>query len=259
MEQGQSLSHLPGERFELALDAEHGMLTDPTPGSNTITITNQRAIRHSSEGGKHTTGVLNLERLSAMEIIDVGRPSRRLGQGLLSIGVSAVLGALAWALFSETLFVLILGGLPALTGVYLLSGYIFPDETGELTLYAGNYTMRLPLLTEDARSDAYLVADRISELSAMGPSASSDDAPESAEEPEGSDFAPSVDEVPYSTIFTAPGEDGVEGMDGDVVTPEPTQEASGDSLLVTSEWVQAAEEEPVGDEQDVKSDYPSQS
>ena len=132
MEQGQSLSHLPGERFELALDSERGMLTDPTPGSNTVTITSQRAIRYSSEGGKRTTGTLSLERLSGMEVIDVGRPSRRLGQGLLSLGVGAVLGALAWALFAETLFVLILGGLPALAGVYLLSGYIFPDETGEL-------------------------------------------------------------------------------------------------------------------------------
>ncbi|MDA1215556.1 MAG: hypothetical protein O2812_01605 [Chloroflexi bacterium] len=254
MEQGQSLSHLPSERFELALDSERGMLTNSTPGSNAVTITNQRAIRHSSEGGRHTTGVLSLERLSGMEIIDVGRPSRRLGQGLLSMGVGAVLGALAWALFSETLFVLILGGLPALAGVYLLSGYIFPDERGELTLYAGSYTMRLPLLTEDARRDAYLVVDRITELAGMQPPAPGDDTPESAEEPGDSDFAPSVSEVLYSTIFTAPGEDGVAAVDIDIMVPEPTQEASEDSIPVNSQGMQMAEEGPAEDGQDVKPD-----
>jgi len=252
MEQGQSLSYLPGERFELGLDSKRGMLTDPTPGNNAVTITNKRAIHRSSEAGKHTTGVLSLERLSGIGIIDVGRPSRQLGQGLLSIGVGTVLGALAWALFSETLFVLILGGLPALAGVYLLSGYIFPDETGELTLYAGSYTMHLPLLTEDARNDAYLVVDRISELSAMGPSASREDTPESVEELGDSDFVPSVNEAPQETIFTTTGGGGTKRVDGDALTPEPTQETPEDSVLITSEWAQATEEGPAEEGQDVK-------
>lgn len=247
MEQGQSLSHLPGERFELALDSQRGMLTNPSPGGNVVTITNQRAIRFSTEGGKHTTGSLSLDRLSGMEIIDVGRPSRRLGQGLLAIGAGAVLGALAWTLFSETLFVLILGGLPALAGVYLLSGYIFPDETGEFTLYAGSYTMRLPLLTADARRDAYLVADRITELSATEPSAASDVTPDVAEEPGGRDFAPEVNEVPYASVFSIPASDDPEVQDSDVPVleaPIPAHEGPDFSVPATPEKTPPPDERP---------------
>ena len=249
MEQGQTLSQLPSERFELALDSQRGMLTDPSPGSNVVTITNQRAIRHSTEGGRRATGVLGLDRLSGMEIIDVGRPSKRLGQGVLSIGGGAVLGALAWAVFAETLFVLILGGLPALVGVYLLSGYVFPDETGELVLYAGGYTMRLPLLTTDARRDAYLVADRIAELSAYGPAVPADAAQDDAPGTGDSDVTPSVSEVPYASLYAPPGEEAPTATDGKDMTlePEPAPETSELSVAAAGEDVQS-----VDDGQDAK-------
>jgi hypothetical protein len=258
MEQGQTLSRLPGERFELALDSQRGMLTDPSPGGNVMTITSHRAIRHSTEGGRRTTGVLGLDRLSGMEIIDVGRPSKRLGQGLLSIGGGVLLGALAWAMFSETLFVLILGGLPALVGVYLLSGYIFPDETGELVLYAGAYTMRLPLLTMDARRDAYLAVDRISELLAHAPAVRGEAAQDDAPGPSDSDVAPSVSEVPYASMYAPPEEETPTAREGDGMTaePAPAQETSELSVATADEDVQPAGDGPAYDGQDAKSGDP---
>jgi hypothetical protein len=246
MEQSKSLSHLPGERFELALDSQRGMLTNPSSDGSVVTVTNQRAIHQSAKSGKRITGVLSLGRLSGMEVIDVGRPSQRLGQGLLAIGAGVVLGVLAWALFSETLFVLILGGLPALMGVYLLSGYIFPDEAGELTLYAGSYTMRLPLLTENARRDAYLVANRITELSARTLSAASGTAPEYAGESYDSDFAPEVNEIPSSNISTVSGEDeaAVTGSDGVTIEPVPVRESPMFTVPASGGGPQPPEDQP---------------
>jgi hypothetical protein len=80
-------------------------------------------------------------------------------------------------------FVILGGGVPTLLGVFLLSGYLFPDEDGALLLHTSGHAVRQPLRTAEARRDAYLVAHRIYELiadatpSAPAPAAATADAP----------------------------------------------------------------------------------
>ena len=158
------LSLLPGERVELTLDARRGLLTAPGIETNSLTVTTHRVIKHGIQPGRHTTSLVPLERVAAVEISDVARSPERLTQGLVVLGVGIVLGAVAWVIFAVTLISLLVGGIPVLVGVYILAGYAFPESDGELVLHAAGYSLHQSLLTKDARRDAYLVAHRISEL-----------------------------------------------------------------------------------------------
>ena len=60
---------------------------------------------------------------------------------------------------------LILGGLPILAGIHLLSGYIFQEEPGELVIHSDKYSMRISLSNKASCQAAYEVANRIGELS----------------------------------------------------------------------------------------------
>ncbi|MEK9659433.1 MAG: hypothetical protein VW450_05775 [Chloroflexota bacterium] len=163
---GAQLPWLPGERFELALDAERGALHEPRGGQHVLTLTNHRAIKLSAAASQRTTAVVPLARLSAVEVQDASRPSAKLSQGLLLAGVGVFLGWLSWVITGVLLVPLLLGGLPLLAAVYLLSAYAFPDAEGQLVLHAGGFTLCQPLRTAYARRDAYLVAHRIYELMA---------------------------------------------------------------------------------------------
>jgi hypothetical protein len=163
---GAQMPWLPGERFELALDAERGALHEPRGGQHVLTLTNHRAIKLSASASQRTTAVVPLARLSAVEVQDVSRPSAKLSQGLVLAGVGVFLAWLSWMITGVLLVPLLLGGLPLLAAVYLLSAYAFPDAEGELVLHAEGYTLHQPLRTADARRDAYLVAHRIYELMA---------------------------------------------------------------------------------------------
>jgi hypothetical protein len=157
---------LPGERFELALDSRKGAVTSSATGRNLLTVTTHRAILLGAGGGKRTTSLMPLDRLTGIEVVDVSRPTERLTQGLIVLGVGVIIGWLSWAVVGVALISLIVGGLPVLAAVYMLAGYVFPDEDGEFVLHAGGHVMRQPLLSENSRRDAYLVAHRLYELMA---------------------------------------------------------------------------------------------
>ncbi len=161
------LPWLPDEQFELALDAQRGALAQPGDGGELLTLTTHRAIRLGRQAGKRTTAALLLDRLTAVEITDVGRSARRMAQGLLVLGASLVLGAVIWVVLDVFLFALLVAGVPGLIGIYILAGYAFPDDRGELALHAGAYALRLPLLSEAARRGSYLLAQRVFELMAL--------------------------------------------------------------------------------------------
>ena len=166
MESSVQLPWLPDERFEIGLDARQGAVTQPTAGQHILTVTSYRAIRLGQEPGKRTTSLVPLERLSSVEVVDTSRPGTRMAQGALFLGIGILLGLVVWAILETLLFVLIAGGLPTLVGIYLLAGYVFPDEQGELLLHADGFTLRMPLLSPAARRDSYLVAHRVFELMA---------------------------------------------------------------------------------------------
>ncbi len=177
------LPWLPGEQFELSFDSNEGVLTHPKVGDHVLTVTSHRAILQSQQPGKRTTCLVPMGQLSAVEVIEITRPTSRLVQGGLSLGIGVVLGLLVWLVLGPLLLILIAGGLPTILSVYLLAGYAFPDEQGELLLHSTGYSIRTPLLSANARRDAYLVAHRVSELIA---------AAGQREEPDSTDTDPAI-------------------------------------------------------------------
>ena len=158
---------LPGERFDLALDARRGVVTSSEVGENVLTVTTHRAILLSSEPGKRTTALLPLNKLTGVEVVDVYRATERLPQGLLLLAAGGLLGWLSWMIFGVVLLSLLVGGLPVLAAIYILTGYALPDQDGALVLHAGDYSLRHVLRSADARRDAHLVAHRLYELASM--------------------------------------------------------------------------------------------
>jgi hypothetical protein len=155
---------LPGERIELALDSRTGAVTSPTIGEDVLTVTTHRAIRLGRAGGARITEIIPLDRVVHIEVDDVSRDSGRLVKGLIFVFVGAVVGWVIHALFAVTLITLLAGGIPTLVAVFLISGYLFPDEEGAFVLYTAGSVLRHPLLTTESKRDAYLVAHRIYEL-----------------------------------------------------------------------------------------------
>ncbi|MCH7607022.1 MAG: hypothetical protein IIC94_00415 [Chloroflexi bacterium] len=155
---------LPGERFEVALDAQLGVVGSSATGENILTVTTHRAILLSSEPGKRTTALLPLSKLTGIEVVDVYRATERLPQGLLLLGAGVLFGWLSWTLVSVVLISLLVGGLPVLAAIYILTGWALPDQDGALVLHAGDYSLRHVLRSADARRDAHLVAQRLYEL-----------------------------------------------------------------------------------------------
>jgi hypothetical protein len=172
---------LQGERFELALDSSVGAVHSPAKGDNTLTVTTHRVIRLGHAGGAWDTQVVPLNRINEIEILDVSRDSGKLKNGLLALAAGILLAWVIWQVFEVMPFVILSGGLLTLVGVWQLSGYLFPDEDGALLLHTGSHAVRQPLLTTEARRDAYLVAHRIYEL--IADSAPSGTAPSSAPAP----------------------------------------------------------------------------
>ncbi|MCH7483397.1 MAG: hypothetical protein IIC31_11305, partial [Chloroflexi bacterium] len=161
------MSLLPGERFDLALDARRGVVTASEAGENVLTVTTHRVILRSAEPGKRTTALLPLSKLTGVEVLDVYRATERLPQGLLLLAAGVLLGWLSWTIVGVVLISLLLGGLPVLAAIYILTGYVLPDQEGALVVHAGGYALRHVLRSADARRDAYLVAQRLYELAAV--------------------------------------------------------------------------------------------
>lgn len=176
---------LPDERFELALHSQQGVLTNPTAGPDVLTLTTLRAIRRGGRSGRHTTTVISLRALSGVEVVDFARAPERLTQGLVVLGIGLIVAWISWIIFATALITLLVGGVPILVGVYLLAGYAFPDDDGELVLHSPGFSIHQPLLTPDARGDAYLVAHRVFELAASlsGPAPTPSSAPDVAQAP----------------------------------------------------------------------------
>ncbi len=155
---------LPGERIELALDSRTGAVTSPAIGGDVLTVTTHRAIRLGAAGGARITEIVPLDRIVHIEVDDVSRDSGRLVNGLIALFVGVVFGWVAQALLAVTLISLLVGGVPILVAVFMISGYLFPDEEGALVLYTAGSVLRHPLLSAESRRDAYLVAHRVYEL-----------------------------------------------------------------------------------------------
>lgn len=160
----QPVLFMPGERVEFTLHAEAGALLAHQPEGDVLTVTNRRAIRTGASTGVRTTSLLPLGKITGVDVLDVSRPTERLGQGILLLVVGLALGGTSWVVVNLPIVSLLLGGIPILAAVYALAGWAFPDAEGELRLHAPGQTVSQPLRSTAARRDAYRAAQRIYEL-----------------------------------------------------------------------------------------------
>lgn len=145
----------------MALDSRQGAITSSAVGADILTITTHRAIRLSNGQGVRVTEMLPLERLVEVQIHDVSAPIDKLKDGLVALMIGVALGWATFQIFDVPFLTLLIGGIPILFAVFMISGYLFPDEEGSLLLHAPGRTLKQPLLTNEARRDAYLIAHRI--------------------------------------------------------------------------------------------------
>ena len=228
---------LPGERFELALHARNGAITGSAVGRDILTITTHRAIQLGADGGKRITSLVPLDRITGIEVVDVARPSQRLSQGLVALGIGIALGWVSWAVAGVALISLVVGGLPLLVAVYMLSSYAFPDDDGELVLHAGGHALRQPLLTSESRRDAYLVAHRVYELIATRPPSKPEDSnpvpavAQVAEQPAPQPTATEIGSAVESPKTTALSRNGAHDQLASLLKLPPAVAGDGDTAL----------------------------
>ena len=245
---------LPGERFDLALDAQLGVVGATAVGENILTVTTRRAILLTNEPGKRTTALLPLSKLTGVEVVDVHRATERLPQGLLLLAAGVLIGWLSWIVVGVVLMSLLVGGLPVLAAIYILTGYALPDQDGALVLHAGDYSLRQVLRSADARRDAHLVAQRLYELASVAESAPAPVVPSAAASPEAEQAPlwPSVEPItPFGPMPEPSNEPASAPPDEPAMAPPAaTTDAGGIEAGPTPEAGSALEEAPpAADEQ----------
>ena len=200
---------LPGETFELALDAKEGLLAAPS-ASAVLIVTSHRVIVVDRRAGRRATTIAPLSAIGAVEVVEVARPIERLWQGLIVLGGGVLLAWVTWALFSVALITVVVGGLPILASVYILLDYVFPNARGELALHAHGGAIRCALQSRAAQRGAYAAAHRLSALQAGIDLAGAQDAPAEADaepwEVEEGAPEPETEAAPIEAIAEAAGD-----------------------------------------------------
>ena len=161
---GEDVPSLPDEQVEFVLDARAGLVDEAAPGSDALIVTNRRVARVGSGQGSRVLTLLPLSNVSAVEALDAGRSLERLGQGILFLALGLALGGGSWVVLGVQVLSVLLGGLPALAGVYALAGWAFPDTEGQLRIHTFGQVVTQPLRSSAARRDAYAAATRLSAL-----------------------------------------------------------------------------------------------
>lgn len=162
---------LPGESIEMVFDARNGLVSESDPRGEALVVTNERVVRDGLTEGSRVVSMFPLSDLTAVEVSDSGRSLERLGQGIVLAAVGLVIGGLSWFILEVQVLSVILGGLPILAGVYMLTGWVFPDTEGALHLYAPGHAIAIPLRSSAAREGVYAAMRRIYELRWVDPAA----------------------------------------------------------------------------------------
>lgn len=155
---------LPGESVQMVFDSSDGFVSESAPRRDALVVTNERVVRDGVADGARVVSMFPLGALAAVEVSDNARSLERLGQGIVLAAVGLILGAVSWFVLEIQVLSVILGGLPILAGIYMLTGWAFPDRDGVLQLYAPGHAIVLPLRTNAARESVYAAMQRIYEL-----------------------------------------------------------------------------------------------
>ena len=160
---------LPGESIEMVFDARNGLVSESDPRGEALVVTSERVVQDGVAEGARVVSMFPLQDLSAVEVSDSGRSFERLAQGITLVAAGLVLGGLSWFILEIQVLSVILGGLPILAGIYMLTGWAFPDTEGALHLYAPGHAIALPLRSPAAREGVYAAMRRIYELRWVDP------------------------------------------------------------------------------------------
>ncbi len=160
---------LPGESIEMVFDARGGLVSESDARGEAVVVTSERVVRDGVAEGGRVVSMFPLQDLAAVEVSDGGRSFERLAQGITLVAVGLVLGGLSWFILEIQVLSVILGGLPVLAGIYMLTGWAFPDTEGALNLYAPGHAIALPLRSPAAREGVYAAMRRIYELRWVDP------------------------------------------------------------------------------------------
>ncbi|MXY59404.1 MAG: hypothetical protein F4Y96_02690 [Chloroflexi bacterium] len=152
---------MQGETVEVVFDAQGGLVAEPAPRTDALVVTNERVVRDGVADGARVVSMFPLRELAAMEVADNGRSFEKLGQGIVLVAAGLILGGLSWFILEIQVLSVILGGLPILVGIYMLTGWAFPDNAGSLQLYAPGHAIALPLQSAAARESVYTAMQRI--------------------------------------------------------------------------------------------------
>ena len=155
---------MQGETVEVVFDAQGGLVAEPDPRTDALVVTNERVVRDGVADGARVVSMFPLRELAAMEVADSARSFERLGQGIVLVAAGLIFGGLSWFILEIQVLSVILGGLPILAGIYMLTGWAFPDNEGTLQLYAPGHAIALPLRSAAARESVYTAMQRIYEL-----------------------------------------------------------------------------------------------
>ena len=216
---------LPGESIEMVFDARDGLVHESAPRGDALVVTNERVVRDGAADGARVVSMFPLNALAAVEVSDNGRSFERLGQGIVLVAAGLILGGISWFILEIQVLSVILGGLPILAGIYMLTGWAFPDTEGALQLYAPGHAIALPLRSTVARESVYTAMGRIYELRWGDQTASEATSPVQMFEPpartaaEAEPAAPEEGENAMEATITKL----VEEADANSPTPEPEQ------------------------------------
>lgn len=160
----------------MVFDSRGGLVSEFAPRGEAVVVTNERVVRDGHAEGGRVVSMFPLQDLAAVEVSDSGRSFERLAQGITLVAVGLILGGLSWFILEIQVLSVILGGLPILAGIYILTGYAFPDSEGSLHLYAPGHAIALPLRSSEAREGVYAAMRRIYELRWVDPAVLEDEA-----------------------------------------------------------------------------------
>ncbi len=148
-----------GERLWLALEGRHGLLEEPPPKDSFIALTNQRLISFIREGNKQRRVLLSLDNVDSVEVADQTRAAKPLITGGLMLVGALVVAWAAAALRLEGVVPWLIAGILVVLAAVTASTYVVAEETAHIVFRARATEVSLPLLTSQAETDAYLLAN----------------------------------------------------------------------------------------------------
>ena len=160
---------LPGEEFQLALEPEGGVFYQPPDSPEALLLTDLRVIHFGLREGQRFVAMASLSQVGSIEVRDRQRRPGRLWMGGILTGLGIAVTAVVWSILEVPPLALLVGGIPAVVGIYFLMAFLLSEDEGSLVLLTPGHAVNFPLRSRQSADDAYLLVDRFWELSKGAP------------------------------------------------------------------------------------------